>query len=148
MSFDFKCAQFAVNDNCKNVTLDFTYPLNAISTFVSDAVFSATFMLTLVCQTAAKDMSVNQAKGVNAFRCAAVSMLNNIMNPVLGTYYLLLQFGGQKLIKEYVVDRFYPNVCTCKYEINEFGKYIMGGASTSSTNAKYIGQCSEAISGY
>ena len=143
MSFEFKCAEFKVRDDCQGVTLDFTQPVRAVMKFTSDSVLVGTFMLTLAAQQVAADMTVLEAKGLNAFRCAATSMFENISNLTLAMYYALLEFDYDYLIKEEVIDAYYPNICTCKYEIEEFGKYISGGQDNNETNAKYIGTCSE-----
>ena len=100
--------------------------------------------MTLTCQQLAADMSVNEAKGLNAFRCAATALFENVANLALSAYYLLLEFSMESLIKDNFIDKWYPNVCTCKKEIDEFGKW-MSGSDNSNTNAKYIGVCSESM---
>ena len=103
----------------------------------------ATFMLTITCQSLAADMTVNEAKGLNAFRCAATSIFNNISTLALAIYYFLKEYGQQGLISD-AMDTYYPNICTCKAEIDQFGEYIAGSSSGDDSNAKYIGVCSEA----
>ena len=78
MSFEFKCAQFKVNDACANATLDFTQPADAISNFVGEGITAATFMLTLIFKSLAVNMSENEARGLNAFRCASTALLQNV----------------------------------------------------------------------
>ena len=141
---ELKCFQFQVNEACQGVTLDFTYPVYAIEIFVDELVDAATFILTIAFKTLAADMSVNAAKGLNAFRCAINSIFTNVSNLALGIYYVLLEYDMAYLIKDEVIDAFYPNVCTCTQEIEAFGDWIMGASEDQENNGKYIGVCSEA----
>ena len=111
---------------------------------MDEFVEAATFLLTIFAKTVAANMTVNSAKGLNAFRCALNSMFTNVSNLALGIYYVTLEYGYDYLIKDEVIDRFYPNVCTCTQEIEAFGDWIMGSEEGKDTNAKYIGVCSEA----
>ena len=106
---------------------------------------ASTFLLTLFAKTTAADMTVNEAKGLNSFRCAANALFTNVANLALSVYYTLRQFELDYLIKEEIIDRYYPSVCTCTEEIEAFGHYIMGMSEQESqdSNAKYIGVCSE-----
>ena len=103
---------------------------------------AGTFMLTLLAKGAAKDMTENQARGLNAFRCAITSILQNFQYLLLSVYFFLKQFSQEKLLKDYVFDAYYPNVCTCNTEIARFGQFIMR-SQNSDDNSKYIGSCSE-----
>ena len=100
-------------------------------------------MLTIAAKSLAADLSVNEAKGINAFRCAATSILDNFSNLALAAYYALKEFDMQYLLQDYVMEAYYPNVCTCLEEIEKFGQYITGSSEGDDTNAKYVGICSE-----
>ena len=133
-----------MNDNCAGASLDFTYPVEAIEIFVSEAVSVGTFLLTIAAKSLAAEVSVNEAKGINAFRCALTSIFDNVSNLALAAYYALKEFNSAYLIQDYVIEAYYPNVCTCLEEIEKFGEYITGASEGEDTNAKYVGICSEA----
>ena len=76
-------------------------------------------------------------------------MLENVVNLALSAYYILLEYQYDQLIKEYVIDAYYPNICTCLKDIDDFKKFMKGDKDDQKqkkdSNAKYIGVCSESL---
>ena len=89
MATDMKCLEFAVSTACEGASISFTNPIDAIDLFVSETVSILTFLLTLGAETVAADMSEFEARGLNAFRCAATSIFGNISNFVIFCYFIL-----------------------------------------------------------
>ena len=90
------------------------------------------------------EISEYEAKGINAFRCMATSMFENIANLLLAYYYYLKEHGEEEYW-QHELNFAMPYICTCNVEIDKFGDYIMGESEKDAedSNAKYIGVCSE-----
>ena len=102
---------------------------------------AATFLLTAMSQTMAETLTFNQLRAINAGRCAIVNMGENTWTFLMAFYLVAKTFADadqMKLIRDYA-DEYYPWVCTCSTEAEEFSALLGGDAES----AVIMSSCSE-----
>jgi hypothetical protein len=123
--------------NCTDLTLPMTDA--GFQLLVSEAVNAATFILTGIAQSAAKEMTFNQMRAVNSARCAVTSLGDSFWNFLASAYYAAKQFGKEETVRDFLSDTVYPNVCTCNLDAEKFAETLGGDETTK----KVFSACSE-----
>lgn len=59
------------------------------------------------------ELSDNILRSINALRCALANLGTNAWNLVAATYWLLVGFGLEDTVKQYL-DEGYQHICTCQ----------------------------------
>ena len=69
-------------------------------------------------RTAASSLTFNQQRALNAAGCAVDNLGVNFWHFIAAIYYLMRQFGQEKLVED-KINEYYPYVCTCNKEMDE-----------------------------
>ena len=129
----------AVIQRCQGLTIELN--VTGLQLLTNEVMSIANLLLSAASQGIAGDMTLNQVRAVNAARCAVLNLGDNAWTWLAGTYYLVKEFAtaeDMKMIKGYL-DEYYPYVCTCKYEADQFSALFGGNEET----AAVMSACSE-----
>lgn len=77
------------------------------------------FMITSLLAASASSMSTNMNKGINSLRCASVAIFMNAWMPLGSFYFALRQFGLSAFMTD-LLDEYYPYLCSCQRDVEEF----------------------------
>jgi hypothetical protein len=135
---DMRCGS-GVKPVCEGQTVSFG--VSGIKLATSEMVSVANFALQIASQGMAGEMTFNQIRAINAGRCALLFSGENLWTFLAGTYYLIKQFASPAEMREIkgYVDEYYPYICTCKIETDEFSELFGGNEET----AAVMSACSE-----
>jgi hypothetical protein len=75
--------------------------------------------------------------GVNALRCAFLNGFVNVHYLLSAAFYVARQFSQVDTLQE-KLDEYYPYLCTCQKDVDEFSKYFSDDA-----NAGDFATCAE-----
>ena len=107
--------------------------------FMGEVVAAATFGLTALSQYAGSTMDFDQLRALNSFRCTLISLGMNSWNAIASLYYFTKAAGDVTTVESLLND-WYPMVCTCNAEANQFATYFGGNIVTAAVTSS----CSEA----
>lgn len=113
----FTCGM-AVDDKCVGLPVSFTD--DGAKSITSDFHNIADFMLTAIIRGTAADLSSNLTKAINSLRCYFTNSANHAWNWFQAAHFLAKLKGMEDVFKQEFIQQIYPNLCTCKKEVNHF----------------------------
>ena len=127
----------SVSPACAGVTVPMTPA--GFQLAVGEIVAAATFLLGAGSQMLGSDLTFNQMRAVNSLRCAVTSLGDNFWNFIAAIYYGAKEFGYDNDVKS-AFDQYFPYICTCNEDADNFAKFFGGNAATNTV----MSACTEA----
>ena len=97
---------------------------------MSSAVNVGTGIINVYLQFQSKQLTETQLKGVNALRCGFLNGFENNWHFIASTWWFLQFFGLEFLIND-LLDYYYPYLCTCMVDIDDFAALFGGTLQTA-----------------
>ena len=127
----------AVSTACTGVKIPMTPA--GFQLLVGEVVAAATFLLGAGSQMLGSDLTFNQMRAVNSLRCAVTSLGDNFWNFLAAIWFGAKEFGYDTQVQQ-AIDEYYPYICTCNEDADNFAKFFGGNAATNTV----MSACTEA----